>query len=189
MSAHHACHDLKTERTDVLQPLPGVLRLLPFAFYVAALASILLTSVFYLQLRKAQETKKLAIAEEQRQLKMGKDLDGIISSVRDEVAKADELVSWVEGTREIQSLTVAVTRSMDTESTIAELSFDRKRDNPSQVQIGLKINGSGAPVARQVDQTLEELDRLNYRSYSATQVQEKGALHYSATLIHQDPNG
>lgn len=185
-------HDLKTERPNVGQPLPMALRILPVAFYLATVASIVLTSFFYLRLRAATTAKEEWQATEKQQTKLVGDLDTVMSSVTAEVKRAEEVVAWVDGTREIQKLCLSVTRSMAPESTIAELTIDRQADNPAQIKIGLKLNGGGTRGLQtdQVDRTIKALvDENHYRSYSAEQNQDKtGALHYSATLIHQPPS-
>ena len=186
------CHDFKTERPDVGQPLPAVARVLPIAFYFATVASIVLTAFFYYRLRAASTSKAEWLETEKQQTKLIADLEKVTSSVKAEVKKAEEVVSWVEGTREVQKLCLTVTRSMAPESTIAELAIDRQKDNPAQIQIGLKLNGGGVRglQTQQIDETLKALEAVNYRSYSAQQNQAKGgALHYSATLIHQNPAG
>ena len=185
-------HDLKTERPNVGRALPAALRILPVAFYLATVGSIVLTSFFYLRLRSATTVKEEWLATEKQQTKLTADLEEVMESVTAEVKKAEEVVAWMDGTREIQKLCLSITRSMAAESTIAELRIDRQTDNPAQIQIGLKLNGGGKRglQTEQVDRTVKALAEENfYRSYSAEQNQDKtGALHYSATLIHQPPS-
>ena len=62
-------HDLKTERPNVGQALPAALRILPVAFYLATVASIVLTSFFYLRLRSATTAKEEWLSTEKQQTK------------------------------------------------------------------------------------------------------------------------
>ena len=75
---------------------------------------------------------------------------------------------------------------MDVKSSITELSLFRDLGNPNQVRIGLKFDNGGA---KQLDTSLEAINAMGYRSYSAQQTAGKGGtLDYQATLIWQNTN-
>lgn len=180
------CVDLKTERGDILPALPGILRLLPLAFYFSVAASLLLTSFFLLQLRSAKQAKERFIAEEQSETRLNADLEGVYNELKAESKKAEDVVEWVEGTRGLQDLCLTVTRSMEPGSTIVELSFERERDNPGQIQFGLKLNGSKGGTSSQLEKTLARLEEAKFRKYNAAQSNSKDTTQYNAVIIHQE---
>ena len=47
------CHDLKTERLDVAQPLPAVASALPIAFYLACVGAVGLNIMFWMKTKEA----------------------------------------------------------------------------------------------------------------------------------------
>lgn len=193
-TANRICHDLKSERSDIGQPLPGALRLLPVAFYAALVGSIALCSFFFLKLRSARAAKEQFVAAEKQETKAAADLDLVIDGVKEEVKKAEEVVGWIEGTRPVQVTATTIIRSMGTDSTIGELALERQENNPAQLRMGLKLNpgrGGGIRQSEQIEETVKALQDLNYRAYGAqkNQAKETGALQYSATLIYQETNG
>ncbi|CAN5331488.1 hypothetical protein BH23VER1_BH23VER1_06290 [soil metagenome] len=182
------CHDLKTERPDVGQPLPAALRLLPFAFYLTTVGAIVLTAYFYFELSSARAAKESWIADEQQQVRLLKDLETVTEEVKTETRRAEEIAAWVEGSRSIQELCLAVSRSMDQDLTISRLSLERQKENPAQIQIGMELGvRRGTDGPRQLDQTLDRLDQINYRSYGRGQTQKQGVVSFTATLLHQAP--
>lgn len=183
---HQVCHDLKTDRPDIGQPLPGILRLLPSVFVLSVVGAISLNALFFFQHRNAEQAKeewKLKVAEETAKQK---DITVKIEAIKDEERRANDVRDWVEGSRQLQPLAVAIARSMDVKGSIAELSLFREPSNPKQVKIGFKFDNGGQ---KQLDATLEAINRLGYRSYSANQTAGKeGSLDYQATLIWQNSN-
>ncbi len=61
-------------------------------------------------------------------------------------------MGWIEGSRALQPLVVAIARSVDEKSSIPELAFDRDTENPAQIKLSLKLLTGDA---RQLDRTLE----------------------------------
>lgn len=180
------CHDLKTDRPDIGQPLPRILALLPIAFVLSGIGAIALNTLFFFQLstsEKAKEEWKLTAAEESTKQK---EIVAKIQAIKDEERRANDVRDWVEGSRQIQPLAVSVARSMDVKSSIAELSLLRDPENPTQIKLGFKFDNGGQ---KQLDATLEAVNTLGYRSYSANQTAGKeGSLDYQATLIWQNSN-
>ena len=67
------CHDLKTDRPDIGQPLPRILALLPVAFVLTVLGAIALNALFFFQVRnseQAAEEWKMKEAEETAKQKL-----------------------------------------------------------------------------------------------------------------------
>ena len=181
-----SCHDLKTDRPDIGQPLPGILALLPIAFVLSVIAAIALNTLFFFQLRNSEQAKeewKLKVAEESAKQK---EIVAMIELIKDEERRANDVRDWVEGSRQMQPLAVSIARSMDVKSSIAELSLLRDSENPKQIKLGFKFDNGGQ---KQLDATLEAVNALGYRSYSANQTAGKeGSLDYQATLIWQNSN-
>jgi hypothetical protein len=183
---HQVCHDLKTNRPDIGQPLPGILALLPIAFVLSVIGAISLNALFFFQHRNAEQAKEewtLRVVEESAKQK---DIMVQIEAIKEEERRANDVRDWVEGSRQLQPLAVAIARSMDVKSSIAELSLFREPSNPNQIKLGFKFDNGGQ---KQLDTTLEAINVLGYRSYSAHQTAGKeGALDYQATLIWQNSN-
>ena len=180
------CHDLKTDRPDIGQPLPRILVLLPIFFVFTVLGAIALNALFFFQMRnseQATEEWKLKVAEESAKQK---EIVAKIDDIKGEERRANDVRDWVEGSRQIQPLAVSIARSMDVKSSIAELSLLRESENPKQIKLGFKFDNGGQ---KQLDATLEAVNSLGYRSYSANQTAGKeGSLDYHATLIWQNSN-
>ena len=181
----NTCHDLKTERADIGQPLPGILSFLPILFYLAVVGAIALNVWFFLQLKGSEKAAAnwKSKAEDEEQLKQ--QLTTKLEKIKSEEKRANDVRDWVEGSRQLQPLALAVAKSMGPKSYIAELSLFRELANPDQVRIGLKFDGGGAT---QLESTLLSINELHYRSYSASQTAGKGGtLDYGATLIWRNP--
>ena len=180
------CHDLKTDRPDIGQPLPGVLAFIPILFVLAVLGAIGLNTLFFFQLAAAEKAKtewtEKTSDETAQQGKIGAKIAGI----KTEAKRANDVRLWVEGSRQLQPLAIAIARSIELKSSINELSLFRDVANPNQVRIGLKFDNGGA---KQLDSTLQAINAMGYRSYSAQQTAGKGGtLDYQATLIWQNTN-
>ncbi len=183
---NHICHDLKTDRPDIEQPLPAALTFLPILFGLSVVGAIALNVLFVFQLKASEKAKQewsdKGTDESSQQDKIGDKVKGIKTEQR----RGEDIRKWVEGSRQMQPLVIAIARSMDVKSSIAELSLFRDLANPNQVRIGLKFDKGGA---KQLDSTLGAINAMGYRSYSANQTQGKsGALDYQATLIWQKNN-
>ena len=176
-----AIHDLKTERQNVSAGLPSSYKLVPFAFYLVAAASIMLTLYFYLS-KKAYQASE---AEMNIRLSEAKTTQAQHFSARDvivaESQKAEGIASWLEGCRPLQPVAAAIGRSMGKDSTIAELSLDRNPEIPAHTFLQLKVDGGGS---EQIENTLSLVNALEYQSYSAQQVKGRNSTDFQATLIH-----
>ena len=161
------------------------MRVVPFLFYLSLLACILLCAFFFLKFRefKNEEQDWLAIeASEKKEVAL---IQGEQEEVSEDAGLARQVVSWVDGARSIQPVSLLIARSVDANSTISELSLERNKDSPSQLNMALKIDGNGVT---QLDRTLAALNEQNYRTYSAESTRGEGTLDYKATLIFQEKN-
>ena len=180
---HDLIHDLKKERQNVSAGLPAGYKLIPVAFYIVSTASIFLSLYFYLS-KKAYESTE---SEMRIRISDAKTEEvGIISSqqsIVDESKRAEVFAKWLEGSRPLQPVTVAVGRSMGKDSTVAELSLNRNPEIPAHTFMQLKIDGGGT---EQIETTLDAIYGLSYQTYSAQQVKGKNSTDFQATLIHND---
>jgi hypothetical protein len=176
-------HDIKTERQNVSEGLPGAFRAVPIAFYFVTAASILLTLYFFLskaayQSREAEMAHRLS--ESQTEIAgYNSKQESIVSESR----RAEGFAKWLEGSHPLQPVVAAIGRSMGKDSTIAELSLDRDPELPAHTFMQLKIDGGGS---QQVESTLNEIYALDYLTYSAQQVKGRNSTDFQATLIYKE---
>ncbi len=178
-------HDLKNDKSNVSGGLAGVYKIVPVAFYLGGVLSILLSLYFYFSF-KAYKSAELSMNSKRAAAQS--ELTRITAQEARIVATAERatgLAEWLEGARPLQPVTVAVARSMEKESTVAELSLIRNPEIPANTFMELKINGGGS---QQIETTLNSIYGLNYQAYSAQQVKGKNALDFQATLIYNDKN-
>lgn len=174
--------DLKTERGDVAPSLPAYLRLVPILFYAVVLGGILLSAFFLLLLRNAAASEEQWKSETARRKQALADVQTRRDSIEQEVRRASDVVTWVEGARNLQPLVVAIIRSMEPGSSIAEFGLTRNPITPAQIKLKLKLNTQGT---RQLDALLGEISSRNFRTYNPNQTQARGEIDYEATLIFQ----
>ena len=185
-NTQRVCKELKTDRTDIEDPLPGWARIIPVLFVVSLLAGIGLNASFIVSQKKSETAKEEAVARESRENQAKKQLLMKIKDMDARVAKAETVVKWVEGSRPVQPLAIAIARSMSNKATIAELSLRRDPANPGQIRMLLKFDGGGNT---QLEETLAAISDQGYRYYQTTQTKgKKGGLDYQATLIWQGTN-
>ncbi|MCB1100305.1 MAG: DUF2681 domain-containing protein, partial [Verrucomicrobiae bacterium] len=98
----HICHDLKTERTDVLPPLPAVARILPIGFYLGIVGAISLSAFFSWQLRQAETEKAEWLAKEQTEKADQENIIKKMKAVDAETKRAEEVRQWVNSSKGIQ---------------------------------------------------------------------------------------
>lgn len=175
--------DFKTDRKDILPPLPAILRLVPILFYCSIGVAVVLASVFWLQLkvaktRLAQQENAVAQADVQlRQVKEQKaHLDGLI-------LRANNIEKWVTASQPIQPLAVAIARSIQKGSTLVELQLSRKEGLAGQIQLALRLATSDP---RQLDRIINAISAEGYRFISPQQSVSNGIFEYKSTLIWQN---
>src|SRR5262245_21319506 len=128
----HICHDFKTPRADASKRLPGIFILVPILFYVILFGGSYICATSYVTYRDAVATRDQwqQCQLEQEEAKAG--LETEMTEVTLENWRAQKLAQWVEGTRAMQPISVAVARAMPPEISLAELSLDRAPELPQQ---------------------------------------------------------
>jgi hypothetical protein len=177
-------HDLKTERPDVAPALPNYLRAVPAFFYGATLAGVVLSGFFLLKLQEASQSRDAWSAQTREYNRQVGALREERTAIEGQAKRASDVIAWVEGSRNLQPLVLAITRSMGSGSSILDLALDREAAAPHQIKLTLKLSTQGT---RQLDHTLEQLYALNFRTFNPNQSQGKGEVDYQATLIWQSP--
>ena len=180
------CHDLKTERTDVLPPLPSVARIIPVGVYISIVGAILLTGFYYWQLKTAESDKQEWEAKEQTEKADQDNIAKMIKNIDDETKRADEVKSWVSGAKGVQFLVAQIARSMDEGSTISELRLTRENSDPTKIRASLRLNKGGKD---QLERTLKTVQgKTGYRAYQErTKANpDTGEVDFDAILIKRE---
>ncbi len=176
-------HDVKTERQSVSAGLPPAYKLAPVAFYLAATASVLLSVYYYLGKKACEATE----ANMRTRLEAARIEESTLAAnqqvIVEEAKRAEAFAKWLEGSRPLQPVTVAIGRSMGKDSTVAELSLTRNPEIPAHTFLQLKIDGGGGS---QIESTLDSIYALSYQTYSAQQVKGPNSTDFQAILIHSE---
>ena len=173
-------HDLKSERSDVLPPLPITMRLIPVIFYASAVGVIFLMALTFLQYRVSLVALERSNQEISRVQKSNEELLKAQDALEIRARYAVDLLKWVEGSVGLQPLVVAINRSMGPQSAITDLSLGRSDKTDGQLQISLKLRIANAD---QLEKTVEAIRLSGFRPFSARQSQEGNRMAYEATLI------
>ncbi|MGC1481717.1 MAG: hypothetical protein WA771_14550 [Chthoniobacterales bacterium] len=175
-------HDLKTERAEVLPPLPIALRLVPILFYLAAFATILLASVTIAQIGQATgvlEGARQRATDAQTALNESK----IARSALEARAKrASDVLRWVEGSVNVQPLAVSIARSTGEQASIIELALTRSDTANRQIQLALRLQANST---NELEPVLAAIRAADFRPFSAQQSQAENEVNYEASLIRQ----
>ncbi len=176
------CHDFKTPRTDTSKRLPSSFILVPIIFYISVLGGILLNINAYLRYRDGT-MKRDSFRQQQAEHESSKgQLETQEHAVVKEKMKAEKLAQWIEGTRTLQPITIAIIRSIPPEITLSDMNFERSVDIPAQINLNVRINnGSMEEVAR----IQTGLQSLNYRPYNSQQLKNGETLEYKTMLVFQ----
>jgi len=175
--------DFKTDRKDILPPLPTVLRLIPVLFYCSIVLVAVLASLFWLQLQVARERlvqHERAVADADAQLQRIKDEKGRLEGL---ILRANNVEKWIAGSQPIQPLAVAIARSIQKGSTLVELKITRKDGSAGQLQLDMRLATSDQ---RQLDRTINAIAAEGYRFISPQQSVSNGVIEYKSTLIWQN---
>lgn len=176
--------DFKTDRKDIAPPLPMIMRLVPLLFYLSLAFLLVVGSA-------ASWHAKVATDQHNTLVVRVENLKSEIAEVKQrrtaldmEIMEAQDLEAWVLASVPLQPLVVAIIRSMENGSEIVELSLERDSETPSQLRIGLRLNTASD---KQIEKTLEVMQRMNYRAFNPTQTRVQGNLDYKASLLWADP--
>lgn len=180
--------DFKTERKDILPPLPQVFRMVPILFYLSLIFVVLISGIAAVHSKVANDRLRDARS---RVAALKTEIDGLKTQrteLESEIRGAAELEGWVLAAAPIQPLVVAICESMDArlQTTIVELKLERDVESPSQLKLGLRLNTTSED---QLQKTLEAVRELGFLEFSPTQSMVRGDLDYRATLLWQAPAG
>ena len=177
------CHDFKTPRTDMSRRLPNSMRIVPVVFYIVlGLCSYIAINDFRGYKIAERETKE-ATAEKAKLDEAKTKLDSERATIEDQRTRAESYAKWIEGTRILQPITVAVARAMPPETNITELALERSPDLPEQVSLLVRMaNGTLAEVSK----VEASLNRLHYRSHSPGQAKQGDQVEFRAMLVWQE---
>lgn len=174
--------DFKTERKDIMPPLPVILRLVPILFYLSIGVTILLSSLYLLQYRLAEKKRDDHRAMTRQIDARASETAAQRTALEAEIKKATDIERWVASSQPVQPLLVEIARSMGPKSSIVDLRLERDASNPAQLRLAMRI---GTDSTKQLDTTLERIAALDYRTFSPQQNLGRGELDYRATLIRQ----
>jgi hypothetical protein len=176
------CHDIKTPRLDASKRLAPYWAVTPVAFYVMLIFCAYTNITAYLGYRKALQDRDTWKAYQAEQRKAKEKYETEKNAVLKEKARAEKLAQWIEGTRTIQPITVAIARSVPVESTIGQLSLERSVDLPSQIILTLTINNG---TVEDVSRVQQNISNLSYHPFNAQQNHTGDLLEYKTMLVWQ----
>jgi hypothetical protein len=176
------CHDFKTPRPDASKRLPRIFVVVPIMFYVVLLLGTYMSVTSYLSYRDALQRR-----DQWQQYQAGQDeakagLESQKAAVDYEKWKAEKLAQWIEGTRAVQPISVAVTRSVPPETSLSELSLERSSDLPQQILLSVRINSG---TLEDVAKIQNAIGALSYRAYNSQQLKTGDLLDYRSMLVWQ----
>lgn len=167
--------DLKTERTNVGQPLPPALRILPVAFFLSILGAIGISAYSFWQIGIAEKKTALAIENKSTEEAEKKKLEAEEVEINKEVKNAEEVRDWLAGTNQLQPLVTTIARSMTPESTISQITLARREEMSAHIAMALEVNSASGQ--QQLDMVRTSVaGALGYNSY-ADNVQTKDKTH------------
>jgi hypothetical protein len=181
MSAYIS-HDFKTPRPDGSRRLPRTFMLVPILFYLSLVAGSYLSISSYMTYREASKNRDERKAQTAEQDGLTSKIEQETNTVNKEKLKAEKLVQWVEGTRMIQPITVAITRSIPSEVSLGEMSFERSVDIPAQINLSVRINSGGMEDIGRIQTAVEG---LKYHAYNSQQAKSGDFLDYRTILVWQ----
>jgi hypothetical protein len=176
------CHDFKTPRPDASKRLPGLYTVIPILFYVIVLGGTYVSVTSFLSYRDAAHRRDewKRYQAEQEEAKAG--LEVQTADIDHEKWKAEKLAQWIEGTRALQPITVAVARAVPAEISLSELSMERSADMPQQILLSVRINNG---TLDEVGKIQTAINNLSYRTYNSQQLKSGELLDYRSMLVWQ----
>lgn len=176
--------DFKTDRKDIMPPLPPIMRLVPILFYLSLCFLLVVGALAIWNTKRASaryDEGLSGVAETERQIAA---LKAERSALDAQIREAADLEDWVLTAMPLQPLVLSIIRSMDPRTSIVDLTLDRDAENPTQLKLGLRLN---ADSDKQLDKTLEAIRSMNFREFSPTQTMVRGDLDYRANLVWVSP--
>lgn len=179
----YLCHDFKTPRTDSSKRLPNSFKAIPAAFYLALLGGTYFMTMDWLSYKRSQAEKSQSDMTKQEHEDAGGKMREQKAALDAETAKAENVAKWVEGSRNIQPIAVAVARAMPPEVTLSDLAIERSDQVPSNLSFSVRLNGGSAVEVGMIETSLS---RLQYRSLSPQQNKNGEVIEYRSTLVRQE---
>lgn len=179
----YICHDFKTPRNDTSKRLPDNFKAVPVLFYLSLIASCCFMIMDYLQYKQAVADKKMQEALKSQHEEAAKVHANELMALTVEATKAELLAKWVEGSRNIQPLGVAIARSMPPEVRLSDLMLERSAQVPSNLAFSVRINGGSSTEVGLMETSIS---RLKYRSLSPQSNKEGDVVEYRSTLVRQE---
>ncbi len=177
------CHDFKSPRTDMSRRLPSTMRMVPVIFYVVLVASVFFIIKDWTDLNKASSDLIQANTRKEDAEAAKTKLLAEKSQIETEKFRAEGIAKWVEGTRVMQPISVAIARAMPPETNITELVLERNADFPAQVSMLLRLVNGGA---NEIEKVQKSLERLHYRSHSPQQARQGDLMEFRSMLVWQE---
>jgi hypothetical protein len=179
---HQLCHDFKTPRIDSSKRLPTIFIAVPILFYAVVFGGAYVSATSYVSYRDALQHRD-QWKQYQTQQEDGKTaLETQKASVALETWRAETLAKWIEGTRALQPIGVAVARCVPPEISLSEVSLERNAELPQQIQLIVHIN-SGTP--EEIGKIQTAIGALYYRPYNSQQIKTGDMLDYRSMLVWQ----
>jgi hypothetical protein len=175
-------HDFKTPRPDGSRRLPRSFMLVPVLFYLSVAGGAYFGITSYMSYSDSitqRDTFKSKTAELEGQHAK---VTGEITTINKEKQKAEKLASWVEGTRMMQPVSVAISRAIPPEVSLGEMSFERSVDIPAQVNLSIRINNGSMEEVGKIQTSIQT---MKYRAYNSQQVKNGDFLDYKTILVWQ----
>jgi hypothetical protein len=179
---HHVCHDFKSPRNDSSKRLPPIFAMVPVLFYVIMIGGAYVSVTSYVNYRNAVQTRDQWKQHQTSQDEGRARLETEKMEVTQAKLKAEKLAQWVEGTRALQPVSVAIARAMPPEISLGELSLERSAEIPQQVTLSVRINNG---TLEDVGKIQSALGNLNYRCYNSQQLKTGEALDFRSMLVWQ----
>jgi hypothetical protein len=175
-------HDFKTPRLDGSRRLPRTFMLVPILFYFSVLGGAYLGITSYMSYSESltkRDTFKNQTTELQAQRAK---VTAEIVNINKEKLKAEKIAQWVEGTRMIQPISVAITRAIPPEISLGEMSFERSVDIPAQINLSIRINNGGMEEVGKIQNGIQS---LKYHAYNSQQLKNGDFMDYRTILVWQ----
>ena len=179
---NHVCHDFKSPRTDTSKRLPPIFAVVPIMFYIVLLGGAYISITSYINYRNAVQSR-----DQWKQYQTEKDeakarLDTEKMEVVLEKWKAEKLAQWVEGTRALQPISVAIARALPPEISLAELSLERSAELPQQITLNVRINNG---TVEETSKIQTAIGNLNYRAFNNFSSKSGDSLDFRTMLVWQ----
>ncbi len=179
----YICHDFKTPRNDTSKRLPDTFKAIPILFFLSLVGSAYFMTMDWMAYKQAQKDKLEAEARKTELDDAAKKLQDEKASLDSETTKAETLAKWMEGARNVQPISVAISRAMPPEVRLSDLTIERSEQVPANLALSLRINGGSASEVGLIE---TGLSRLQYRSVSPQQSKEGEVIEYRSTLVRQE---